>query len=72
MNNMIGEFTEHTYGTWNRQKAWKTPILIKDAEGYAIDRINRAQGDATKFLAVYKAYALAKDVTKKRLYLECV
>ncbi len=44
--------------------------VIKDAEGYAIDRINRAQGDATKFLAVYKAYALAKDVTKKRLYLE--
>ena len=34
--------------------------VIKDAEGYAIDRINRAQGDATKFLAVYKAYALAK------------
>ncbi|MBC8439661.1 MAG: FtsH protease activity modulator HflK [Deltaproteobacteria bacterium] len=44
--------------------------VIKDAEGYAIDRVNRAQGDATKFLAVYKAYALAKDVTKKRLYLE--
>ena len=44
--------------------------VIKDAEGYAIDRINRAQGDATKFLAVYKAYALAKDVTKKRMYLE--
>jgi modulator of FtsH protease HflK len=44
--------------------------VIKDAEGYAIDRINRAQGDATKFLAIYKAYALAKDVTKKRMYLE--
>ena len=46
--------------------------VIKDAEGYAIDRVNRAQGDATKFLAVYKAYALAKDVTKKRLYLEAM
>ena len=33
MKNMIGEFTEHSYGTWNRQKAWKTPILMKDAEG---------------------------------------
>jgi len=44
--------------------------VIKDAEGYAIDRINRSQGDATKFTAVYKAYAKAKDVTKKRLYLE--
>jgi len=44
--------------------------VIKDAEGYAIDRINRAQGDATKFSAVYREYAKAKDVTKKRLYLE--
>ncbi|HCY85315.1 MAG TPA: FtsH protease activity modulator HflK [Desulfobacteraceae bacterium] len=46
--------------------------LIKDAEGYAIDRVNRAQGDATKFKAVYKAYAQAKDVTKKRMYLEAM
>ncbi|OQY53164.1 MAG: HflK protein [Desulfobacteraceae bacterium 4572_89] len=44
--------------------------LILDAEGYAIDRVNRAQGDATKFKAVYEAYALAEDVTKKRMYLE--
>lgn len=44
--------------------------VIKDAEGYAIDRINRAQGDAAKFSAVYQAYAKAKDVTKKRMYLE--
>jgi len=46
--------------------------LIKDAEGYAIDRVNRAQGDATKFEAIYDAYALSKDVTKKRMYLEAM
>ena len=44
--------------------------VIKDAEGYAIDRVNRAQGDAAKFSAVYKEYVKAKDVTKKRIYLE--
>ncbi|MCG8643477.1 MAG: FtsH protease activity modulator HflK [Desulfobacterales bacterium] len=44
--------------------------LIKDAEGYAIDRVNRAQGDATKFMAIYKEYEKARDVTKKRMYLE--
>jgi taurine---2-oxoglutarate transaminase len=27
------EFTAHSFGTWNRQKAWATPLLIKDAEG---------------------------------------
>ncbi|MEH0019059.1 MAG: FtsH protease activity modulator HflK [Desulfobacter sp.] len=46
--------------------------LIKDAEGYAIDRVNRAQGDATKFKAVYDAYVQAKEVTKKRMYLEAM
>jgi membrane protease subunit HflK len=44
--------------------------VIKDAEGYAIDRVNRAQGDATRFLAVYDAYNQAKDVTRNRMYLE--
>jgi membrane protease subunit HflK len=44
--------------------------VIKDAEGYAIDRVNRAQGDAAKFLAVYEAYDQARDVTQKRMYLE--
>lgn len=43
---------------------------IRIAEGYALDRVNRAEGDAAKFLAVYKEYAKAKDVTKRRLYLE--
>lgn len=44
--------------------------VIKDAEGYAIDRVNRAQGDAAKFLAVFEAYDQARDVTQKRMYLE--
>ena len=29
----IKEMAAHTYGTWSRQKAWKTPLLITDAEG---------------------------------------
>lgn len=45
---------------------------IKAAEGYALDRINRAKGDASRFVAVYEEYAKAKDVTKRRLYLEAM
>ena len=44
--------------------------LIKEAEGYAVDRINTARGDAHKFLALWNEYRMAKDVTKRRLYLE--
>jgi membrane protease subunit HflK len=45
---------------------------IRSAEGYALDRVNRARGDATRFLARYTEYAKAKDVTRKRLYLEAI
>ena len=43
---------------------------IKAAEGYALDRINRAKGDAARFLSLYAEYSKAKDVTRRRIYLE--
>jgi membrane protease subunit HflK len=43
---------------------------IREAEGYALNRVNRAKGDAARFSAVYEEFAKAKDVTKRRLYLE--
>ena len=44
--------------------------IIREAEGYKEERIKRAEGDAQKFLSVLKEYEKAKDVTRKRLYLE--
>jgi len=43
---------------------------IKTAEGYKLDKINRANGDASRFTQFYKEYVKAQDVTKRRLYLE--
>jgi membrane protease subunit HflK len=48
----------------------KAKQLVSQAEGYAIDRVNRARGDADRFLALYSEYSAAKDVTRRRLYLE--
>jgi membrane protease subunit HflK len=45
---------------------------IKAAEGYALDRVNRSEGDAARFSDVYEEYAKAKDVTRRRLYLESI
>lgn len=45
---------------------------VATAEGYALTRINRAKGEAERFEAVYAQYLSAKDVTRKRLYLEAV
>ena len=44
--------------------------MVQSAEGYALNRVNRARGDAVNFLAVWQAYNSARDVTRRRLYLE--
>ncbi|MBW2609701.1 MAG: FtsH protease activity modulator HflK [Deltaproteobacteria bacterium] len=45
---------------------------IKTAEGYALDRVNRAKGDASRFTSIYEEYYKSKDVTRRRLYLEAL
>ncbi len=43
---------------------------IQLAEAYALNRVNGATGDASKFEALYTEYIKAPEVTKKRIYLE--
>lgn len=43
---------------------------IAKAEGYALKRVNEAEGDANRFKAIWEKYRNAKEVTKRRLYLE--
>ena len=44
--------------------------LLEQAEGYRAQQINEAEGEASRFTAVLAEYDKAKDVTRKRLYLE--
>ena len=44
--------------------------MIQEAEGYATERENKAQGEAERFNALFNEYRRAKDVTRQRLYLE--
>ncbi len=44
--------------------------VVLAAEAYKEEKIKRAHGDVAKFLAVLNEYEKAKDVTRKRLYLE--
>ncbi len=44
--------------------------MIQEAEGYGLDRVNRAEGDAARFRALYEEYRKAPEVTRTRLYLE--
>lgn len=46
--------------------------MIMAAEGYAMERVNNAKGDANRFISIYKEYARAPLVTRKRLFLEAI
>ena len=44
--------------------------IVEEASGYAAQRVNESKGDTARFLAILKEYKTAKDVTRKRMYLE--
>lgn len=46
--------------------------MLRDAEAFKEARIKRAEGDVAKFSAMLTEYRKARDVTKKRLYLEAM
>jgi membrane protease subunit HflK len=68
---MIYEAREQ-YNKMIPQAKGQAEKTIREAEGYALERVNRAKGDATRFIALYEEYSKAKDVTKRRLYLEAL
>ena len=44
--------------------------VLEEAEGYRAQVVNEAEGEASRFTAVLTEYALAPDVTRRRLYIE--
>jgi modulator of FtsH protease HflK len=46
--------------------------LINDAQAYKQKRISEANGDVAKFVAILEQYAQAKEITRKRMYLETI
>lgn len=45
---------------------------VNEAEGYRQTKIKTAEGDSARFLSLLKEYQRAKDVTRRRLYLEAM
>lgn len=50
-----------------RGEAEKT---IRESEGYALSKVNRAKGEAKRFMLTLAEYKKAPEITQKRLYLE--
>lgn len=45
---------------------------VAEAEGYELDRVNRAHGEVARFTELLAAYKESPEVTHKRMYLEAV
>lgn len=64
----------------NRAKSYENEVvprargesqkIIQEAEAYKQQVISVASGEAQRFISIYNEYAKAKDITKKRMYLE--
>ncbi len=48
----------------------KAARLIEEAEAYRLSVVNKASGDVARFNQLLPEYALAPEVTKKRIFLE--
>lgn len=51
-------------------KSGEAEKLIRQAEAYKVDIVNRAKGDAKRFTSLYEEYKKAPTITKKRLYFD--
>lgn len=69
MNRLINEGKE-AYNKEIPKTKGEADKLLQQAQGYASERINMAEGDVARFNSVYEEYQKSPLVTKRRLYLE--
>ena len=69
MNRLINEGKE-AYNREIPKTKGEADQLLQQAQGYASERINVAEGDVARFNLVYEEYQKSPHITKRRLYLE--
>jgi membrane protease subunit HflK len=58
------------YNEVTQKAAGMAERVVKEAEAYKAEKIAVAEGEGQRFISLYEQYALARDVTRRRLYLE--
>ncbi|MBU0506471.1 MAG: FtsH protease activity modulator HflK [bacterium] len=53
-----------------QEEKGKAEQVVKQAEAYKVNLVNRAKGDTKRFLSLYEEYRKAPTITKKRLYFD--
>lgn len=69
MKRLVNE-AEETYNKVIPKAKGEAKKIVEEAQGYAAQRVNLAEGETARFSALLKQYKRAKEVTRKRLYLE--
>ncbi|MBU0730778.1 MAG: FtsH protease activity modulator HflK [Proteobacteria bacterium] len=69
MKRLVNE-AEETYNRVIPKARGSAKQTIEESYGYSVERVNRAKGETARFLDILKEYTAAKDVTRKRMYLE--
>ncbi len=69
MKRLVNE-AEETYNRIIPTARGNAKKLVLEAKGYAVERVNLAKGETSRFLALLEEYQRAKEVTRRRLYLE--
>jgi membrane protease subunit HflK len=65
----INEATAYLSEQTNRAQG-QAEQVVRNAEAYKEEQINQAKGETDRFLAILTEYDQAKDVTKRRIYLQ--
>ena len=71
MKRLVNE-AEETYNRVIPKARGSAKQIIEEAHGYAVQRINQAKGETTRFNAIVAEYLNAKEVTRRRMYLEAM
>jgi membrane protease subunit HflK len=71
MNRLINE-GQQVYNEEIPKTRGEAEKMIQVAQGYATERVNRAQGDVARFNSVYDEYRRSPEVTRQRLYYEMI
>ena len=71
MNRLINE-GQQVYNEEIPKTKGESERLVQVAQGYATERVNKAQGDVARFNSVYEEYRRSPEVTRQRLYYEMI
>ena len=71
MKRLVNE-AEETYNKVIPKARGDAKKIIEEAHGYAAARVNQAKGETARFTAIVTEYLNAKEVTRRRMYLEAM